>query len=99
MKMAHIQEIVARRYGLTRLQLLERTHKHKIARPRQLAVALCREFTGYTWARVGRAFGGYDHATLIHAARRAREDPELEVLRQALRAEIYAQTWLSCGGH
>src|SRR3990172_3144264 len=43
-------------------------HRHWIiARPRQVGMALCREFTDWSLAAIGRKFGGRDHSTVCHA--------------------------------
>ena len=50
--------------------------------PRQLAMYLARELTGQTLPAIGRAFGGRDHTTVLHACRRTAErmaaDPDAQ---------------------
>ncbi|MDQ3925366.1 MAG: chromosomal replication initiator protein DnaA, partial [Actinomycetota bacterium] len=37
------------------------------AYPRQIAMYLCRELTDQSLPKIGRAFGGRDHSTVMHA--------------------------------
>ncbi|MCL1587840.1 MAG: chromosomal replication initiator protein DnaA, partial [Actinomycetia bacterium] len=38
-----------------------------LARQRQIAMYVCREHTDLSLPRIGRAFGGRDHTTVMHA--------------------------------
>ena len=40
-----------------------------MARPRQVAMALCKELTNHSLPEIGDAFGGRDHTTVLHACR------------------------------
>ena len=44
-----------------------------IARPRQLAMFLCKTLTSYSYPEIGKAFGGKDHTTVIHAVKKIDE--------------------------
>ncbi|MBK2125575.1 helix-turn-helix domain-containing protein, partial [Fangia hongkongensis] len=39
------------------------------ARPRQVAMALAKEFTNHSLPEIGGFFGGRDHTTVLHAVR------------------------------
>ena len=41
-----------------------------IARPRQIAMFLCKSLTSFSYPEIGRAFGGKDHSTVIHAVKK-----------------------------
>ena len=41
-----------------------------IARPRQIAMYLCKEITSFSYPEIGRVFGGKDHTTVIHAVKK-----------------------------
>ena len=45
----------------------------RIAWPRQLAIYLARELTGASLQTIGEAFGGRNHATVLHACKRVSE--------------------------
>jgi len=63
-----------------------------VHRPRQMAMALCREFTGASYPKIAKAFSKRDHTTVYHAVRtmRALELEDIDVLRsmRALRRDI-----------
>lgn len=63
----YIQAFVAHAYGLhpNDLAMKDRT-KHKVM-PRHLAMFFCRAFTTKSYPIIGRAFGGRDHTTVLHA--------------------------------
>lgn len=69
----NIQKIVAEYYGLTVKDLTSAKRSRAIARPRQLAMSLSRELTGDSYPDIGRAFGGRDHSTVMHACTKAQE--------------------------
>jgi chromosomal replication initiator protein len=62
-----IQRAVGAHYGLTRDDLTGRSQAWRIAQPRQLAMYLARHRTQLSFAQIGRAFGGRDHSTVVHA--------------------------------
>ena len=66
-----IQEAACTHFGLTPDELLSPARAARIAWPRQLAMYLARELTGESLPTIGRAFGGRDHTTVLHAWRRA----------------------------
>lgn len=41
-----------------------------IVEPRQIAMFLCKRFTGRSLPEIGRRFGGKDHTTVLHAIRK-----------------------------
>ena len=51
-------------------QLLGRSRAPRLALARQVAMYLCRELAGLSLPEVGRAVGGRDHATALHAVRK-----------------------------
>ncbi len=70
---AAVQATVAEHYGLSIAELVSPTRAARIAWPRQLAIHLARELTGASLATIGSAFGGRNHATVLHACRRVAE--------------------------
>jgi chromosomal replication initiator protein len=69
----NIQKAVAEYYKLRVSDLLSRRRPRNIARPRQMAMALCKELTEHSLPEIGEAFGGRDHTTVLHACRKIEE--------------------------
>ena len=53
--------------------LLSKRRNRSLARPRQVAMALCKELTDHSLPEIGEAFGGRDHTTVLHACRKIKE--------------------------
>jgi chromosomal replication initiator protein len=73
----NIQKTVATYYKIRVNDLLSAKRTRSIARPRQVAMALAKELTKHSLPEIGKAFGGRDHSTVIHATRK------VEALRQS----------------
>jgi chromosomal replication initiator protein len=77
---AEIQSVVSRRFGISTQELLSARRSAQVALARQVAMYLARELTDATLPAIGRAFGGRNHTTVLHACRRTAEriasDPE-----------------------
>ena len=41
-----------------------------IARPRQIAMYFCKSVTSFSYPEIGKAFGGKDHTTVMHAVKK-----------------------------
>jgi chromosomal replication initiator protein len=54
-------------YGLTTIELTGPSRKQPLALSRQIAMYLCRDLTDLSLPKIGAAFGGRDHTTVIHA--------------------------------
>jgi chromosomal replication initiator protein len=70
---ADIQEVVARHYGVTVAELKSANRAARLSWPRHLAIHLARELTGTALQSIGEAFGGRNHATVLHACKRVEE--------------------------
>lgn len=66
----NIQKTVAEYYKIRVADLLSKRRNRSIARPRQVAMALCKELTNHSLPEIGDAFGGRDHTTVLHACRK-----------------------------
>lgn len=88
-----IQRVVARYYGLTRDELVSPIRRRRLAHPRMVAMTLCRELTNASFPRIGQAFGGKDHTTILSGIRRCAANPDLTVAVARLRPVV--QTALS----
>jgi chromosomal replication initiator protein len=65
-----IQETVAEHFKLAPTDLTGASRVAAVVWARQLAVHLSRELTDASLQRIGEAFGGRNHATVLHACRR-----------------------------
>ncbi|WP_248929330.1 chromosomal replication initiator protein DnaA [Paenibacillus hamazuiensis] len=62
-----IQQKVGEFYGLKIDDFKARKRTKTVAFPRQIAMYLSRELTDFSLPKIGEAFGGRDHTTVIHA--------------------------------
>jgi len=69
----NIQKTVCEYYKIRIAELLSKRRHRSIARPRQMAMALCKELTQHSLPEIGDAFGGRDHTTVLHACRKIKE--------------------------
>jgi chromosomal replication initiator protein len=65
----NIQKTVADYYKIKVAEFFSKKRTRAIARPRQVAMWLCREVTSHSFPEIGDAFGGRDHTTVIHAVK------------------------------
>jgi chromosomal replication initiator protein len=70
---AEVQAIVAGHFELSVEQLTSPSRASRISWPRQIAIHLARDLTGASLPAIGKAFGGRNHATVIHACKRVSE--------------------------
>ncbi|HUA49800.1 MAG TPA: chromosomal replication initiator protein DnaA [Solirubrobacteraceae bacterium] len=68
-----IQRVVAGHYGLAVAELISSSRAARVSWPRQLAIHLARDLTGASLHAIGEAFGGRNHATVLHACKRVEE--------------------------
>jgi chromosomal replication initiator protein len=73
MSIETVKTAVAAHYGLTVEELVSASRAARVAWPRQLAIHLARELTGASLTAIGDAFGGRNHATVVHACKRVAE--------------------------
>src|SRR3990170_2334149 len=64
---ARVQEVVARRWGVTPEGLRSKARTKSLTVPRQVAMFLARDLLGMQLVEIGQAFGGRDHSTVIHS--------------------------------
>jgi chromosomal replication initiator protein len=62
-----VQEVVARRWGVTPEGLRSKARTKTLTIPRQIAMYLARNMLGMQLVEIGQAFGGRDHSTVIHS--------------------------------
>jgi len=77
----HIQRKVGDFFGVKLSDLKAKSRTRSVSFPRQVAMYIARQMTHASLAEVGRAFGGKDHTTVLHAVdkiqRLLNEDPKL----------------------
>ena len=87
-----VQAAVAERYGVSVEQLTSRSRAVPINWARQVAISLSRDLTNLSLPAIGTAFGGRNHATVIHACKRVSEqlktDPEAVDALAQLRRDL-----------
>lgn len=68
-----IQKTVAEHFSLKQADLLSERRTRSVARPRQIAMWLCKQHTTRSYPDIGRRFGGRDHTTVLHGVRKIEE--------------------------
>ena len=71
---ATIMAVTAEYFNVTLDELCGQSKTRAIASARQMAMYLCRELTDLTLPKIGSTFGGRDHTTVMHAAKKIRNE-------------------------
>ncbi len=69
---AQIMAATAAYFGVTVEDLCGASRSRVLVTARQIAMYLCRELTDLSLPKIGQAFGGRDHTTVMHADRKIR---------------------------
>jgi chromosomal replication initiator protein len=89
-----VQEVVARRWGVTPEGLRSKARVKTLTVPRQVAMFLARHLLGLQLVEIGQAFGGRDHSTVIHSLARVesqmQRDRQFRERVEAARRELSA---------
>jgi len=88
---ALIQGVVAEHYGLAIEDFKIRKRTRSIAFPRQVAMYLARELTGFSLPKLGEEFGGRDHTTVLHACDKIATEAARDAGLQALLTQFAAR--------
>ena len=70
---AQIMNSTAAYFGVTVDDLCGTSRSRVLVTARQIAMYLCRELTDLSLPKIGQAFGGRDHTTVMHADRKIRQ--------------------------
>jgi chromosomal replication initiator protein len=89
-----IQRRVSEHYNIRLSDMIGPKRVRSYARPRQVAMYLCKQLTSRSLPEIGRRFGGRDHTTVMHGVRRIEElrvqdgqiAEDIEMLRRTLEA-------------
>lgn len=68
-----IMSQTANYFGFSLIDLTGASRSRSLVTARQVAMYLCRELTDLSLPKVGQAFGGRDHTTVMHAERKIRQ--------------------------
>ena len=87
-----IQRKVSDHYNIRLSDMLGPKRLRSFARPRQIAMYLCKQLTSRSLPEIGRRFGGRDHTTVMHGVRRieglrnqdSQMSDDLDLLRRSL---------------
>ena len=87
-----IQRKVSDHYNIRLSDLIGPKRVRTFARPRQVAMYLCKQLTQRSLPEIGRRFGGRDHTTIMHGIKRIEElkakdsqiAEDLDLLRRSL---------------
>ena len=89
-----VQDVVARRWGVTPEGLRSKARIKTLTIPRQIAMYLAREVLNMQLVEIGQAFGGRDHSTVIHSVdkvqRQLARDRAFRERVESARAELVA---------
>ena len=87
-----IQQVVADYYRIEKSEMLSQRRNREIALPRQVAMFLTREMTNLSTTRIGEAFGGRDHTTVMHGCNKisksSRDEQQLSKTLDELKTSI-----------
>ena len=67
-----IQQTVSHFYGIRQSDMLSSNRRGDLVSARHVAMSLAREFTNNSLPEIGKAFGGRNHGTIIHAQKRVK---------------------------
>ncbi|MEP5731356.1 MAG: chromosomal replication initiator protein DnaA [Sulfitobacter sp.] len=89
-----IQRKVSEHFNIRLSDMIGPKRLRSYARPRQIAMYLCKQLTSRSLPEIGRRFGGRDHTTVMHGVRRIEElrqsdgqiAEDLELLGRALKS-------------
>jgi chromosomal replication initiator protein len=68
-----IQKRVAEHFNVRQADMHSARRARVVARPRQVAMYLCKQLTPRSLPEIGKKFGGRDHTTVIHGIRKIEE--------------------------
>lgn len=79
MRIAEVKRLVAQFYGVSREMMDCQQRNRRLAWPRQVAMDLARRYGRNSTTRIGAAFGGRDHTTVINASARVRHQSRIPI--------------------
>src|SRR3989344_4354063 len=90
---SQIIKMISEFYDIPEKNMYEKTRKHEVVHPRQIAMYLIREDLSGSFPSIGQKFGGRDHTTAMHAYLKVKEDiknnPKIEEEIKQIREKYY----------
>lgn len=71
-----IIEVVSEHFQISLDQMISKNRSNAIARPRQIAMYLCKTMTDIPLDSIGALLGGRDHSTIIHGVQKVSDEYE-----------------------
>lgn len=85
-------EIVAEHFSISTDQMISKTRSNDIAKPRQIAMYLCKDMTSAPLDTIGALLGGRDHSTIIYGIKKVtdeyRKDENFHHLIETIKKKI-----------
>ncbi len=85
-------EIVAEHFNISTDQMISKTRSNDIAKPRQIAMYLCKDMTSAPLDTIGALLGGRDHSTIIYGVKKVtdeyRKDENFHHLIETIKKKI-----------
>ncbi len=69
-----IIEVVSEHFGITVDQIMSKSRSSDVAKPRQIAMYLCKSMTDHPLDSIGQLLGGRDHSTVIHGIKKVTDE-------------------------
>ena len=79
-----IVEVVSEHFHISVDQMISKNRSSDIAKPRQIAMYLCKNMTSSPLDAIGALLGGRDHSTIIHGIKKVTEEYESNETTRAL---------------
>lgn len=87
-----IIEVVSEHFGITVDQIMSKTRTSNVAKPRQIAMYLCKNMTDHPLNSIGQLLGKRDHTTIMHGIKKVTDemssDPEFKKTVETIRKKI-----------
>ncbi|RMH68802.1 MAG: chromosomal replication initiator protein DnaA [Gemmatimonadetes bacterium] len=92
-----IQRVVGDYFNVSMADLISSKRHSHLARSRQIAMYLSREYTNASLIEIGKNFGDRDHATVIHAHKKIKKElsKETETAKDIKELTTILQEWLN----
>ena len=79
-----IIEVVSEHFQISLDQMISKNRSSDIAKPRQIAMYLCKNMTDIPLDTIGSLLGGRDHSTIIHGIKKISEEYETNEITKSL---------------